>query len=52
MKNATHDIFGIRTDAEFEAAALELFRFQAAECPPYREYLSLTGIRPDRKSVV
>lgn len=47
MKNATHDIFGIRTDAEFEAAALELFRFQAAECPPYREYLSLTGIRPE-----
>lgn len=47
MKNGTHDIFGIRNDAEFEAAALELFRFQAAECPPYREYLSLTGIRPE-----
>lgn len=47
MKNATHNIFGIRTDAEFEAAALELFRFQAAECPSYREYLSLTGIRPE-----
>lgn len=41
------DIFAIRTDAEFEAAALELFRRQAIECPPYREYLSLIGVRPE-----
>ncbi|MDE6445754.1 MAG: acyltransferase [Alistipes sp.] len=43
----TNDIFDIATDAEFEAAALEIFRRQAAECPPYREYLSLTGKNPD-----
>ncbi|MCM1150760.1 MAG: acyltransferase [Alistipes sp.] len=39
------DIFRTRTDAEFEAAALEIFRRQAAECAPYREYLSLIGVR-------
>ena len=42
-----NDIFSIRSDAEFEAAALELFRRQAAECAPYREYLSLVGVRPE-----
>ncbi|KAA2761102.1 acyltransferase, partial [Alistipes onderdonkii] len=34
------DIFRIRDEAAFEAAALEVFRRQAAECAPYREYLS------------
>lgn len=42
-----NDIFSIRNDAEFEAAALELFRRQAAECAPYREYLSLVGVKPE-----
>ena len=37
-------IFSISSDAEFEAAALELFHRQAEECAPYREYLSLMGI--------
>ena len=40
------DIFGITDDAAFEAAALEVFRRQAAECPPYREYLALAVIGP------
>ena len=40
-----HDIFRIRTDAEFERLALEIFRRQAVECPPYREYLSLIGVK-------
>lgn len=44
----THDdIFRIADDAAFEAAALEIFRRQAAECPPYREYLELIGVRPE-----
>ena len=42
-----HDIFSIRTDDEFERAALEIFRRQAAACPPYREYLSLLGVKPE-----
>ena len=42
-----NDIFSIRSDAEFEAAALELFRRQAAECAPYREYLSLVRVKPE-----
>ena len=39
-------IFSISSDAEFEAAALELFRRQAVQCPPYREYISLLGVDP------
>ena len=39
-------IFSISSDAEFEAAALELFRRQAEQCPPYREYISLLGVDP------
>ena len=37
-------IFSISTDAEFEAVALELFRRQAEQCAPYREYISLLGV--------
>lgn len=40
------DIFRIADDTAFERAAMELFRRQAAECPPYREYLALVGIHP------
>ena len=39
-------ILSIKSDAEFEAAALELFRFQAERCKPYKEYISLLGIDP------
>lgn len=41
------DIFAIATDEQFERAALELFRRQAVECPPYRRYLELTGTDVD-----
>ncbi len=41
------DIFRITDDAAFEAAALKVFRRQAAECPPYREYLALAGVQPE-----
>ncbi len=44
--NFSDKIFSIRTDAEFAAAALELFRRQAVQCPPYREYISLLGVNP------
>lgn len=39
-------IFAVRSDAEFDAAALELFRFQAERCAPYAEYLRLLGVNP------
>ena len=42
----SEQIFSISSDAEFEAAALELFRRQAVQCAPYREYISLLGIDP------
>lgn len=41
-------IFRIRSDAEFDAAALALFRRQAATCAPYAEYLRYIGLRPER----
>lgn len=37
-------ILSIRTAREFEQAALELFRFQAEACLPYRSYLALIGV--------
>ena len=40
------DIFNIKTEAEFEKTALELFWDQAEKCQPYREYLSLIGAKP------
>ena len=45
-------ILSIKSDAEFEAAALELFRFQADRCKPYKEYISLLGIDPEAVSSV
>ncbi|NLE35736.1 MAG: acyl transferase [Bacteroidales bacterium] len=46
------EIFGIADDKSFEHLALEIFRFQAAGCPLYREYLSLLGVDPERVSSV
>ena len=34
--NEACEIFDIKTEREFERAALELFREQAEKCPPYR----------------
>lgn len=36
----------IGSDVEFGRAAMEVFARQAVECAPYREYLSLIGVRP------
>ena len=46
---STDDIFRLPEGdpAVFDAAALELFRFQAAACPPYREYLERIGVRSE-----
>lgn len=37
------DIFAISTPEQFTRVALEIFRFQAENCPPYAEYLRLIG---------
>ena len=44
MEDANH-IFGIGSGEEFARAALETFRFQAAHCDVYREYISRIGVR-------
>ncbi|HDS07284.1 MAG TPA: acyl transferase [Bacteroides sp.] len=41
-------IFRINTDNAFRAAALEVFHFQAAHNPVYREYLSRLGVDAGR----
>ena len=38
------EIVAIRSAEEFERCALELFRFQAERCRPYRRYLELLGV--------
>ena len=40
------DIFKIRDERTFRAAALEVFRFQADSVPVYRDYLSALGVDP------
>ena len=47
---STDDIFRLTPDdkAAFEHTALELFRFQAEACPPYREYIRRIDVRPEQ----
>lgn len=40
-------IFEIVTPQDFEAVALEVFRFQAENCAPYRQYIDLLGVAPE-----
>ena len=40
-------IVSLRTEAEFNEAALELFQFQSRACLPYATYLALIGVDPD-----
>jgi len=40
----TEEIFKVTDTQSFEKMALEIFRFQAARCPVYREYINLLGI--------
>lgn len=39
-------IFEIDSEGHFESCALELFRYQATHCEPYRRYLELMAIDP------
>lgn len=40
------DILAIGSAEEFDQAAMEVFRYQAVNCAPYREYMQLAGIDP------
>ena len=44
--NFSDKIFAISTDEEFSQLALEVFRFQAQRCAPYRQYVELLGVEP------
>jgi hypothetical protein len=41
------NILNITTRDAFDTAALELFRYQAERCAPYRRYIELLGIEPE-----
>lgn len=45
-------IFNIDSQEQFLNCALELFRFQAERCEPYRRYIELLGIDPAEVSKV
>jgi hypothetical protein len=40
------EIFSVADAQSFEKIALEIFRFQALECPVYRQYINLLGVDP------
>ncbi|MFZ2286718.1 MAG: acyltransferase [Bacteroidales bacterium] len=44
----TEEIFRVTDAQSFEKMALEIFRFQAAGCPVYKEYLGLLGVEPGK----
>ena len=44
--NFSDKIFAISTQEEFSQLALEVFRFQAQRCAPYRQYVELLGVDP------
>jgi hypothetical protein len=44
--NFSDKIFAISTREEFSQLALEVFRFQAQRCAPYRQYVELLGVDP------
>ena len=45
---AAEKIFTVSGARSFERLALDIFRFQAAGCPVYREYLGLLGVDPGK----
>jgi phenylacetate-coenzyme A ligase PaaK-like adenylate-forming protein len=45
---SAEDIFRVSGAVGFNRLALETFRFQAAHCPVYREYVTLLGIEPGK----
>ena len=42
------EIFNIKDDRTFRAAALKVFHFQSLHTPVYRDYLATMGIEPER----
>lgn len=49
MKTTSDKIFGIRSESDFRAVALEIFHFQAEHNPVYREYIQ--GLRIDPEEI-
>ena len=41
-------ITSIRSEKEFSDVALEIFRFQAESCAPYKNYIELLEVNPDK----
>lgn len=41
-------IFSIKNNAQFEQIALEVFRYQAKACAPYKRYIEELGLEPNQ----
>ena len=48
MSDLKYKIFNMDSESAFNEVALEVFRFQALHCAPYRDYLQLIGVSPDK----
>jgi hypothetical protein len=47
IQHTPEEIFSVADAQSFEKMALEIFRFQAHECPVYNQYINLLGIDPE-----
>jgi len=41
-------LFSIKTEGDFDTAALAVFKYQAQHCTVYREYMEMLGVYPDK----
>ncbi len=46
LSELRNKIFEIKSEADFESAALSVFQIQSELCKPYKEYLQLIGVNP------
>src|SRR6187549_2624956 len=44
---SSQKIFSVKTESDFNAVALEVFRYQSQRCRVYREYIQMLGINPE-----
>ena len=49
---ASTQIFSIQSQADFDAACIDVFRFQAKYCEPYQAYIKNLGVNPQAVKAV
>jgi Acyl-protein synthetase, LuxE. len=41
------EIFNIKSNSDFEAKCIEVFKYQSKNCPVYKQYIELLGVNPN-----